>query len=244
MLEKKCDVLIVEPVMSDAAHELIQALNATNLPVVLCNRELPEEAVKNCPKAIYVSSDLQYAGATQAKMVLDLPDGGDLNGDGTVSCLMLQGPENDNGGVVWSRAIQETLGEGQLNNEILKICYGDWTTESGRKQCKQELAVYGKDIEVILCGSDQIAYGAVQAISDGGRTTGKDVYLFGLDGEDAVFRMIHDGVITGTVSCDENGQIRAIAHCVMSLLEGKTVVNTQNVAYVPVSSDNVDQYLS
>ncbi len=237
---KKCDVLIVEPVMTDASEELKDALISADLPVVLCNRELEPSVLENLPKAVYIGMDMEQAGTLQGQMVLQLPDGGDINGDGIISYLMIAGPANHSRGVMQTQKAEEALSSGTLDTQRLAIGYGDWTADSGRRICKQELAAFGKDIEVILCGNDQMAMGAIQAIADGGRTVGKDVYLFGMDGDPQALELITQGGMTGTVSQNDTAQIQKIADTAEQMLESIPAEKDIILPYVAVTADNTN----
>ena len=110
--------------------------------------------------------------------------------------------------------------------------------DSGRKLCKQELAEFGKDIEVIFCGNDQMAIGAVQAIADGGRTVGKDVYLFGIDGEPDALELIEEGSITGTVARDTDKEIESIVKMVQDALSGENTEKQILVRCLPITKQS------
>lgn len=239
LAEKKCDILLVEPVMTEAAEELQNTIRSTGLPVVLCNRQLDMALWEDFSNVGYVGWDYGQAGTLQGQMVLQLP--ADINGDGVISYLMIAGPENHSRSQLQTKMTEEALSSGQLESQCVSVVYGDFGEDSGRKLCKQELAKYGKDIEVILCGSDQIAIGAVQAIADGGRTVGKDVYLLGVDGQADALELIAQGSITGTAARDTNSEIENIVLMTQKLLEGQSVEKSVIVPFVPVTAENVQK---
>ena len=233
LINRKCDILIIEPVMSDAAAELKNILQGSDLPVILCNRELDMTLWEDCPNVFYLSPDSQQAASLQGQMVLQLPNSGDINGDGVISYLMICGPENTKGGQLHIQAAETALAA--VESHKLSVVYGDWTVDSGRKLCKQELAEFGKDIEVILCGNDRMAMGAVQAIADGGRTVGKDVYLLGLGGDADVLELIAQGGITGTVARDTDKEVEAMVKLVEDTLSGEIAEKQILVPYLPIT---------
>ena len=231
--EKKCDILIIEPVMAEAVDELKSTLQTTNLPAVLCNRELDMSLWGDYPNVSYVGADSQQAGALQGQMVLQLPESGDLNGDGILSYLIISGPEDHKRSVIQQQTVEQVFAS--HNAHCLEVVHGDWTVDSGRKLCKQELAQFGKDIEVILCGNDQMAMGAVQAIADGGRTVGKDIYLFGMDGDADTLELIGQGGITGTVARDTDTEIQNIVKMVQDSLNNSLIEKEILVPYLPIT---------
>lgn len=238
LANQKCDILIVEPVMAEAIEELKNTVSSIPVPVVLCNRELDMAQWKELPNVFYIGTDPQQAAALQGQMILQLPDSGDINGDGIISYLMISGPENHKRSQIQITAVKEILAVSEKETHLLATAYGDWSVDSGRKLCKLELAEFGKDIEVILCGNDQMAVGAVQAIQDGGRTVGKDVYLLGIDGEPDALEKIAQGSITGTVARDTDTEIESIVKMVQSILDNSVTEKQVIVPYLPITAEN------
>lgn len=240
--DRKCDALIVEPVSAEAGEALLEAIGKTGLPAVLYNRKMAEGILEGYPNIAHIGLDESQSGAKQGELVLQLPNCGDINGDGVVSCFVLEGPRDHTHAVLRGDAVRQVLSAGEAEIQELTVGYGDWTRESGKTLCSQELAKYGKDIEVILCGNDQMALGAAQAIADGGRTVGKDVYLLGIDGDAEAIELIRQGNMTGTVSKNEPAQIQTIVETVMTQLKGKTVQQYQVLPYIKVTVDNAEEF--
>lgn len=239
-----CDSLVVEPVMSDAAKELLQALDATGLPAVLMNRRIDTALLTPYSKLAYIGVDPTEPGKLQAQMLTALSDGGDINGDGVVSYMLLQGPENHQDAVLWKESLEKALAESGKETEQLTAVCGDWTRESGKKLCSQEIAKYGKDIEVIFCGNDQMALGALEAIADGGRTVGIDVYLYGIGGDQEALQKTKDRTLSGTVYTDPVVYRTAVVNTVVSQIQGKSVDKLQIIPYTTITEGNIQRYLT
>lgn len=229
--KRNCRALIVEPVMISAAEELIQALAQSGVPAVLINRYFDLQLLQPYPQIAYVGIDPGQPGTVQGEMTNALQDGGDLNGDGIVSYILLQGPEDHVDTVLRTQALETVLNESPLEIQRLSVGYGELTAESGRKLLRQELAAYGKDIEVVFCGNDPIAQGAAEAIADGGRTVGKDIYLFSIGGEKAP---VDGGVYSGIAYLDPVVQASAAVDTVTALLTGKTAEQIRIIPYTAV----------
>lgn len=231
--KKKCDILLIEPVMVDAAQELVTAIGNTELPAVLFNRQIDTSLLGQDTQIAYIGADETQPGQLQAQMMERLPAGGDLNGDGTVSYLLIQGPEAHSDTIARTGSLEEHLKKSEQLFQQLAKENGDWTQESGRRICKQQLAAFGKDIEVIVCGNDQMAVGAYEAIADGGRTVGKDVYLLAIGGEGNTLQMVSEGKISGTVYLDTAVQAEAIAETVLAKFREEP---TETVKILPYST--------
>lgn len=235
MKARRCKALAVEPVMVSAGEELSQVLENTGFPTVLLNRQ--PEGMEETP---YVGADPLMPGTLLAQMVLELPDGGDINGDGVVSYLLLQGSEQDSRGTLLSEGFADSVS----NSQLLSTQYGNWTSNGGMEACSRELATFGKDIEVILCSNDLMAIGAASAIADGGWQVGKDVYLFGFGGDQACLQLIREKKVTGTVHTDLNEQVSAVVDALLSQLAGQSAKTLYQPVYTPVTAETADQFLS
>ena len=93
------DVMILNLVQSSSAPQVTDLCNEAGIPVVYINRQ-PEEAESDRwesegIKATYVGADARQSGTFQGEEILETANGGDINGDGKVSYIMVQGdPEN------------------------------------------------------------------------------------------------------------------------------------------------------
>lgn len=244
LAKQGCDSLIVEPVMSDAAQELLQALDAAGVPAVLINRRIDTALLTPYSKIAYIGVDPAEPGKLQAQMLTALSDGGDINGDGVVSYMLLQGPENHQDTAMWKESLEKTLAEsGRETEQITAVC-GDWTRESGKKLCAQEIAKFGKDIEVVFCGNDQMALGAIEAIADGGRTMNIDVYLYGIGGDQEALQKTQERTLSGTVYTDPVVYRTAVVNTVLSQIKDEPVEKLQIIPYTTITEANIAKYLT
>lgn len=238
LARKKCDVLLIEPVMSDAAEELLTAIGQTELPAVLFNRRIDTGLLAQYPQVAYIGAEESQTGQLQVRLMENLPGGGDLNGDGTVSYLLVSGPADHQDANTRTAAFEAELQKSGLQGVQLAKESGDWTQESGRRICSQQLAAFGKDIEVIVCGNDQMAIGAAQAIADGGRTVGTDVYLLAAGGTEEALQMVRQGKLSGTVYLEPSVQIQAITETVLAQFREEPIETVRILPYTAVSAEN------
>ena len=243
LAQKKSDILQIEPVMESAAEELLTVIANTELPAVLFDRHIDTSLLKDYPQIAYVGMDETQPGFLQAQMMEALPAGGDLNGDGIVSYYMIRGQQDHQDAVIRAESFEKALIDSDLLVQQLACDSGDWTQESGRKLCRQQLAALGKDIEVIVCGNDQMALGAAQAIADGGRTVGKDIYLLAIGGAGDTLNMISEGRISGTVYADPKVQILAIAETVLAIFREQPTESVTILPYTTVTAENNKQFV-
>lgn len=83
------DALIINPVMTSAADQIIATVKDAGVPTVLINREPTAEQMAAYDKLVYVGCDARQSGTMQGELILDTPNKGDINGDGKVSYIMI-----------------------------------------------------------------------------------------------------------------------------------------------------------
>ena len=240
------DVMILNLVQSSSAPQVTDMCNEAGIPVVYINRQ-PDETesdrwASDGLKATYIGADARQSGTFQGEEILETENKGDINGDGKVSYIMVQGdPENIDAQYRTEYSIKALTDAGVEVDELL-LQRGDWDQAKGQQIVQDALTQYGDDVEVVFCNNDAMALGALQAIQAAGRTVGKDIYLVGVDAlTDAVH--IVDGNFTGTVFNDYFSQAQGAANLAVKFLKGEEVDPVNMVDYVKVTADNAQEIL-
>ena len=145
-LDEKVDLLVVEPVMVGTAGDLIRQAQAADIPLVFVNREPEDQDLKLWEKTCYVGCNRELASLLQGSIVLNTPDQGDINGDGTVCYGVIGGPVYDLDAQARTARCTELLTEAGVQVELLACQNGDWSDENGRQSCASLLSTYGKDL--------------------------------------------------------------------------------------------------
>ena len=240
------DALIINPCMTSAADSIIATVKAAGVPTVLINREPTAEQMSAYDKLVYVGCDAAQSGTFQGELILDTPNKGDINGDGKVSYIMIQGdPENIDAQYRTEFSVK-ALTDAGMEVEQLDLQRGDWDREKGQTICANDLAQYGDQIEVVFCNNDDMAIGALQSIQAAGRKVNEDIYLVGVDALDAALNEVSNGNMTGTVLNDANGQAAGAVAEMEKLLGGATYASGEQsvyVDYVKVTPDNVGDFM-
>lgn len=242
MLSDGTDLIILNLVRTTDAESVISEITGKGVPLVLINREpcsgdgVPFSALPTLPegKYCYVGADARQSGRFQGEILLAQPDHGDVNGDGVVSYIMLEGdPENVDARHRTEQSVA-ALTDAGYTVECLFDEVGNWEKEKGKQLCLTALRQYGDKAEVIFCNNDAMAIGAAEALAEQGRTVGRDVYLLGVDGLAECQKMVELGTMTGTVLNDHIGQSHAAADVAVRLLHGESVEPFYWVDYVKV----------
>ena len=240
------DALIINPVMTSAADQIISTVKNAGIPTVLINREPTAEQMAVYDKLVYVGCDAAQSGTFQGELILETPNGGDINGDGKISYIMVQGdPENIDAQLRTEYSVKALTDAGKEVEE-LNLTRGDWMRERGQEIVANDLAQFGAQVEVVFCNNDDMAIGALQSIQAAGRKVNEDIYLVGVDALDAALNEVSNGNMTGTVLNDAVGQATAAVEQMEALLGGKTFASGEQsvyVDYVKVTPDNVADFM-
>lgn len=237
-LDQSYDLLIIEPVMASASGDLLAQLQAADTPAVFINREPESDVLEQWNRVCYVGCDAMQPGLLQGRIICNTLNQGDFNGDGIVSYGIISGPQDHIDAQLRAQYCAKELTFGALETALLTTGYGDWTIESGQRICAQMLSQYGKDLEVIFCGNDAMALGAIQAIEDGGRVVGENLYLIGVDAIKEAVQMVQDGKLTGTVCIDYQHQLEQITQAVQALLSAQSVESRYYTDCQPITAES------
>ena len=208
-ITQKMDVIILNLVQTSSADAVIDKVVAAGIPLVLINREPLGDNGDESYKGIldnatvcYIGADARQSGTYQGEIVAELPDHGDINGDGEIAYVMIEGdPENVDAQYRTEYSIKALTDAGYKVKE-LDDQVGNWAQAKGQEIAANALTQFGNDVEVIFCNNDAMALGAAAAITAAGRTVGKDIYLLGVDALEECVQMVNEGTMTGTVLND------------------------------------------
>lgn len=247
-ITQKYDVLILNLVQASSAPEITDMCKAAGIPVVYINREPDTEEEQRWKdekiNATYVGCDARQSGTYQGEEILETPNKGDINGDGVINYIMIQGdPENVDAQYRTEFSVKALTESGAKVKELLKQ-RGDWDQAKAQQIAQDALTQYGDQIEVIFCNNDAMALGALQAIEAAGRTVNKDIYLVGVDALTEAVQNVIDGKQTGTVFNDHFSQVKTASDMAVKLLQGETVENVNMVDYVKITKENAQDTLN
>lgn len=236
------DVIILNLVQTSSADAAIDKIVAAGIPLVLINREPLGDngdesyaGILDNPTVCYVGADARQSGTYQGEIIADLPNHGDVNGDGKISYIMIEGdPENIDAQYRTEYSVK-ALTDAGLTVECLDDQIGNWAQAKGQEICANDLAKFGDQVEVVFCNNDAMALGAATAISAAGRTVGEDIYLVGVDALEECQQMVTDGTMTGTVLNDHVGQSHTAVDVAVKAAAGEAIDNYYWVNYVKVT---------
>jgi ribose transport system substrate-binding protein len=222
-ISQKVDVIIVNPVDSDAIVPAIKAANTANIPVICVDRGSNGGTVLTT-----VASDNVAAGKMAADFIVkqlgEKANTLELSGTPGASATVDRGNGFD--GV--AKTSLNVLSSQSANFDRAKAL-----------DVTQNMLQANKDVKAIFAQNDEMALGATQAVKSSGLT---NVLIIGIDGEPDADAAIRDGSMTATVAQQPAKMAEKAIQAAYDYYTGKKIpAKTISPIYL-VTKDNVDQY--
>lgn len=200
------DVICVNMVDRSAASYIISRAMEGDIPVVFFNREPVEEDMNRWEKLYYVGEDAKESAVLQGNILVDAykkdPSALDLNGDGKVSYVLLEGETSHQDSLIRTEWSIQTLKDGGVPLEKITGGIGNWEKSQGSAWMEKWLEEYPDEIELVISNNDDMALGAADALER--KKITRPIKIVGIDGTPQGVEGLTSGKIFGTVQCDSN----------------------------------------
>lgn len=206
-----CDVLCINPVDRTAATVMIDRAMTAGVPVVFFNRQPVEEDMNRWDKLYYVGADAKESAVLQGNILVDLyhqnPSAVDLNEDGMVSYVLLEGESSHQDSLIRTEWSIQTLKDGGVPIEKITGGIANWERSQASALMEQWLEAYPAAIELVISNNDDMALGAIDALDRAGAWR---MNLVGIDATIPGLEAIRAGKLMGTVESDKERYAGAI----------------------------------
>ena len=207
------DAIVIAPIVETGWEPVLQEAKAAKIPVIISDRTLKVDDPSLY--ACFIGSDFK----TEGKMVADWLVKA-TGGKGKI--LELQGttasaPANDRH-TAFLDAIKGT------DLKIIDSQDGNFNRDKGKEIMEAFLKKYSKkgDFDIVYAHNDDMALGAIQAITAAGLKPGKDIVVISIDGLKEAVQAVADGKINCIVECNPlSGPV--VLDIVEKVLKGETV---------------------
>lgn len=205
LISLEYDVLCVNLVDRFAATSIIDRAMNADIPVVFFNRQPAEEDMDRWEKLYYVGADAKESAVLQGNILVDAykeaPSNLDMNGDGAVSYVLLEGESSHQDSLIRTEWSIQTLKDGGVPIVKLTGGIGNWERTQGSALMEQWLSEYPEEIELVIANNDDMALGAIDAIEREGILT--KINVVGIDGTPPGIDALEKGTLFGTVQSDK-----------------------------------------
>ncbi len=238
-------VNIVNTGSDDAAQGIVTMAKNADIPLIFFNREVSDDVIKSYEKCAFVGTRAEEAGILQGEMIgeylIKNYDKVDLNGDGEISYILFKGEEGNNEAIYRSdfsvseaneiliengRPVLRFYDESNPNKYLVDK-NGQWSAAAANEYMVTALTEYsdasGNMIELVICNNDNMAEGAISALSGAGYNNGgeKMIPVFGVDATDAAVNLIKDKKMSGTIKQDADGMAEVIKDLCENAVDGE-----------------------
>lgn len=215
LLKRKIDVLVLVPVDSRRASQIVQLAHQNDVRVIAYDR-----IVNNCDLDFYISFDNMKVGEMQAEYLTRIkPEGrfallgGDVKDDNSLQLRL--GHMN---------ILQPFVESGKISI-VLDEYVKNWGDDEAFRIVDKYLESNPDQLDAVVASNDQIAEGAFRAIEKHNMTS--RVLLSGQDAEVSACKRIITGNQTMTVYKYIETLATSAASAALSLAQGNPVMNTQ-----------------
>ena len=254
---------MVESGAIGTAETLMNAVRSYDKPAVFFNRAVSTDDAEAAAlflgyeKSAFIGTKFDEAGKMQGDMigeyVLANYDAIDLNGDGVISYVMFKGDEANQEAILRTQYGVENADakltaagkpalayyDANATTKYLVDMNGTWSNTASFEYMSTILAQYnpaqGNMVELVIANNDDMALGAVNALTNIGYNTGVEgdpvIPVFGVDATDAAKELIATGRMTGTIKQDNVGMADAVAVITANLVAGKDKFENLNPSY-------------
>ncbi|MBV9846256.1 MAG: ABC transporter substrate-binding protein [Kutzneria sp.] len=228
MLAQGANLLIVAPLNSDGLGKALDAAKARHVPVLTIDRKL--NGVTPCKDYLaFIGSDFVTQGKRAAAQLAKV-----TGGSGKVAILL--GATGNNVTTDRTSGFKDYLNSSAKGLSIVAEQNADFTREKGQSVTEQLLQSH-PEITAIYAENDEMALGAVTAITAAGKKPGTDIKIVSVDGTRAAVQDIVSGTLNGDV--ESNPRFGPLTFSTLQdYLAGKKVPSTITIQDKEYDSGN------
>ena len=231
---KGYDVMIVNLVDTSTAETIIA--EAGDIPIIFVNRR-PDDSVLKEGKYAYVGSQEYDAGKMQAEFLAKFFAGrtepinyvlfmGQLGLENTQQRTESVKTELTNAGFTLNKVFEDTA---------------KWDRATAMDMMQTFLGT-GATFDCVICNNDEMALGVIEALKAAGVDLAK-IPVVGIDATDMACQSVKNGEMAMTVFQDAAGQGAKCIEFAIKAANGELTDLFGWVPFMPVTIDNVDQYI-
>lgn len=207
LLSQGVKALIIQPVNSEAAANLVKAAHDDKVPVVAYDR-----LISNAPADFYVTMDSFKVGVLQAEAAVKA-----TNAKGNYVILMGQAGHSVANEI--TRGVESVLTKYPKIKVIMKKSHEGWSSSLAMASVENALTQNKNNIQAVIANNSGMARGAVQALAEQG-LAGK-VFVAGADADLAAIKDIVAGRQQFEVLKDIEPLARTAAQVAFQLAKGE-----------------------
>lgn len=232
VLKEGVDLILLNIVNTEDSQEVINRIKATNIPVILFNREpLTPKPIQSYSKALYIGTEPKQAGILQGDMLVNLWNTSreyvDKNNDEIMQYIMLEGEIDAKEAIERTKYSVLIIEDAGINTQQLELRVANWLEDLAYDAMKTLFLKYGNQIEVVIANDDTMAIGAIKALQEYGYNLGnrsQTIPVVGVDVVPEAKELIEKGEMLGSVYQSAKAYADALYAVGMNLVAGKSPI--------------------
>jgi ribose transport system substrate-binding protein len=223
LISREVDVLIINPVDSDAIATSVRAANEAGIPVITVTRPSNGGDVVQ-----HLDIDNAFAGQLVAEKLVE-----ELDGEGRVA--ILEGIP----GAPSAQARQEgflAVLEDYPDIEVATSLTANYSREEGARVMEDVLEA-NPVLDAVYAHNDEMALGAVRAVKAAGRMD--EIMVFGIDAIDDAIAAIEAGEMVATVKQQPDVQMATAVESAAAIIVGEEVEELVIIPLVLVDAESL-----
>lgn len=211
---KEVDLIIINPVDSDAIGTSVTACNDAGIPVITVTRAAGEGEVVQ-----HLDIDNYEAGMLDAEQVIK-----DLGGKGKIAVLEgIPGATSTNDR---QAGFEETIKKDAPDMEIVTSLTANYDREEGAS-VTEDILQGNPELDAIYAHNDEMALGAVRVVAAANKTD--EIKIYGIDATDDALAAVENGEMAATVQQQPDLQIQTALQNAVKYLKGESVEELVNI---------------
>ncbi|THE13467.1 sugar ABC transporter substrate-binding protein [Bacillus timonensis] len=226
LINQQVDAIILNPADKDGSAAVAEKAAAANIPIITVLA-----TVSNIDKlTAHVGSDDVEAGIIEMKHAAEL-----LEGKGTIG--IIRGPNGNSAEVNRTAGIMEVL----KDYPDIEIA-ADQTANFSREEALSltENWLQSQELDAIIAQNDEMALGAIKAISAAGKLN--EIKVLGIDAIPDALNSIEAGELAATVFQDVDAQGKMAVDVAFKAAKGESVEKDNMIPFQLVTKENLNQF--
>lgn len=224
-ITKNVDVLIINPVDSDAIGTAVIAANEANIPVITVTRP------SNLGKVVqHLDIDNKEAGILDAEQLIK-----DLGGKGTVA--ILEGIAGAPSAVDRQAGFVDKLKSDAPDIKVVTSLTANYSREEGAT-VTEDILQSNTELDAIYAHNDEMALGAVRSVIAAGRL--EEIKIYGIDATADAVNAVKKAEMAATVMQQPDKQINTALESALKILKDETVEELINIPLKLITKENAE----
>ena len=228
-IHQKVDAILVAAVNASTLSPQIDEADKAGIPVFAVNLQLDQPAAGKLKS--YVGPDDVGAGAQEAKYLADA-----LGGKGSV--VIMQGPIGSSAEIDRTKGINQELAK-YPGIHVLATQPANWDRNQAYTLTQNWLSSYGTRINGVVSENDDMAIGALRALTAAGRG---EVKVVGIDGIQDGMKAVQSGQLYESNLQNAPLELGTGVAVAVRYLRGETVPQNALLEMPPLTKATIDKY--